>query len=965
MGLFGSSHKTVVSSSCAPMFNPDKQVNQYSAAMLDYTSNSDIEHSEYMKRFFTSKRITRLKGFRKWWNQKGYNKIFGDVTAKIYTDASLNKDALSEVLVNIINPPKDSTFKVYDANLNNFSDDFRIKYIATQQGKEKLFHQGSESDYTISYPSQGRIRATFKDGTIVEGDLPSYTRETRCLELSYSYIYEKKKKSTVINDQGVEEVVKETIVKQEYGYFHYIENSGIPALDRFVKDNGIHAETSFLPVIPLRSWLNWYGGREAKAIADAIQHLDLIGKNDDKEDAYAKVRRAITEGMQGGSLGDIDFATLLLAVSINAQSQAELKYLYTFFLNVHQNSFMAGHGSEGQIKPLSRKRGFFSHWKQSIEYYKKNIYRSFTINCPSSNLYLTYSWVTSEYFEDNGQFKPGAKVGEYGVISGDFVYRWSTREIKRDDEGYPIRHCTEGSCTYEYVTVWHEMPYNLTLFCHQVAVNRYHFVIFSGLHLSNNVYRGHTCEDDAWNSVFDGSNKGTVTHEFLKDTEATPGERTSFTFTYLKSGANYATGFIVPLEENTLREIGVVRQMELSYTCQYIIFNTYKNVKRRWYQRGFFAGILSIAVSVISFGLGSIVIGTIFATLGAIFVTAKALDLTLKIFQIIFGKSLGTAIFNFLNKIFTTVVVVIIGAIPAIGWMIAANIMLIYTSAQVLRTGGTLGDALKQGFIAGAIAGASSFAGSYVSSAMKGTSVATAISNATGFSTSQVGFVAGVMTSSSINSFGTALRTGKSFGSALRAGLISGAISGITASIGIAAENAGILEATAHSLGKVSTSPSEIAEAFRTLDLKGTFATIFEGGIIENPNTYVNLLGMTQEARHMHKLANLENDYQEFNDNYGTALRTLDLVKTQVTSTATAEFICKLQSTAGRLLTQFPDVGNSMSPDSFISLTTSSGSDFCNSITQNPSTFALNKLMMEGYQPEILFYNQDFFTTFN
>jgi hypothetical protein len=57
---------------------------------------------------------------------------------------------------------------------------------------------------------------------------------------------------------------------------------------------------------------------------------------------------------------------------------------------------------------------------------------------------------------------------------------------------------------------------------------------------------------------------------------------------------------LVPLHYPTFTALGMKTYTQLSTSCVYMVFNCYKVVKKKWYQRGFFKIIVVIAVIVIS-----------------------------------------------------------------------------------------------------------------------------------------------------------------------------------------------------------------------------------------------------------------------------------------------------------------------------------------------------------------------------
>ena len=61
------------------------------------------------------------------------------------------------------------------------------------------------------------------------------------------------------------------------------------------------------------------------------------------------------------------------------------------------------------------------------------------------------------------------------------------------------------------------------------------------------------------------------------------------------------SGFIVPLHLPTLKRLSLRDRAQLASCSQYLIVNSYKRVKKKWWQRGFFKVLIVIAVVVVSF----------------------------------------------------------------------------------------------------------------------------------------------------------------------------------------------------------------------------------------------------------------------------------------------------------------------------------------------------------------------------
>lgn len=287
-----SGSKTVyyVSSSTSPIFNPSARISNFEAAMLDYTANATIDLSEYIKSFYNVSRLRNIRNVLKYAETSGYSNALGRINATFYGDASFDNVAVANAIRSKFPCSLGETFGVYKTTMGFFNEDFYIKYLASQQGKAHLVYQDSDANYTLSYDGN-TIIAKFNNGATVSGTLPTISGSSRFLEISYvktrakqiqvknpNYtppIVEEPTKpevtptaetepDTEIPDTGEEtptepevppepEFITITVYEYDYGFYYYQEDTGNSSLDSLIKNNGMKAENTFYPVIPLRT----------------------------------------------------------------------------------------------------------------------------------------------------------------------------------------------------------------------------------------------------------------------------------------------------------------------------------------------------------------------------------------------------------------------------------------------------------------------------------------------------------------------------------------------------------------------------------------------------------------------------------------------------------------------------------------------------------------------------------------
>lgn len=965
MGLFSSKKKYYVSSSSCPVFDQDMLVNYYEAAILDHTANSSIDQSEYIKNYYTSSRLRNYRGWLGWCERNNFFKTFGRITSAFYGDATFNNEVITEELKKLIPLEDGDVLQVYRTNLNFFSEDFYIRYIATQQGKADLFYQASLADYELDFPDDHTITAIFTNGETITGTLPTMSGNTRFLEISYSVL--KQVQTVGPNDIPI------INYRYTYGYYHYQEDTGSEVFDSLIENNNITNTQSFYPCIPIRTNTSWYGGNNAHLIGKALAALEITSKSNNPDTVYNEFKSAIVDGMSQGSIGDIDYITLQLGVALNSKHPSDLRYLYEFFLNLHVNYALKNGGTASEIwRPKYLNNGeknlekyFTIFWNRySSNGYSDSCFTRFNIYCASSNLNLTYSWGNTDYFETNGQFKPGAKPGEYGVLSNAFVYRYTTMEPATDDEGNVIYEGNEDEGYHiKYEEVVHSVNYTLTLFCNQYSKNRWRFVAFIDLSEYNLIYHGKGVEYWAYDAIRDAAGKGYVTHDFSGDGSNIPDlDAPVMGFYYVTAENDLDSGFIVPLEKTTLQEVGYVHQLQISYRSAYLIFNCWVKKKVKWYQHGVFGAILGVVMIVVgvvcsvfsggsslslsALGAALLAGGTVLFLASAI--GQKVLSLISKVLTTILGQSAGEIIFNFLKSLIKVVVVAVVSYYGGpIAGAVAAGM---FATSESLLAGENFGKALSQGIVAGAL--------TYYGNEFINTfddSVFTFVGEL-GFNLeTQIGIAQGIVSGTISTLY--SLASGDSFKDALLAGIGSGIGMLGYSYIKNSYFNGDIVQdITKLTDGNIPES-SNIQTSLGDY-LGGRLLTEFRDNFLKNPNTYANLMQASMEERVMHKLANLENDYKEFSNQYAAAQEVLNTVKNSFTSTMTAEFVLKLQTNFGRFLNNSPESLSSLNPENFLNFSTASGIDISRLTSASIGSFVDMKLSMDGYEPSPLYYNQ-------
>lgn len=960
MGWFSSKTVYYVSSSSCPAFDPDARFSHYEAVLLDWTANGEMDFSEQVKSYYNTSRMRQYNGWLDWCSRNKFTDVFGKISSTMYGDATFDNQVIGNAVKHLVPLQEGDDFQVIRSELNFFSQDFYIRHLATQQGKAKLFYETSNPDYELSFPDDETIVATFSNGETVSGKLPKYASNTRFLEITYSIL---RSYTTGQENPETGEIDEIVVFEFIYGYIAYQEGTGNEVLDGLIKENSSEATASFFPCIPLRRNTAWYTGDNAKLIGKALAHLSLTNETNDPEEAYKTFKDALVEGMSSGNIGDIDYITLQLGVAMNSKQNSDAAYMYTFFRNVYANYALKKGLPPSQVwtpKVLNRGGGYLEHYFKTIwgsfanSGYSDSFFSRFQISCPSSNLNLTYSWGGADYFEGNGQFKPGAKQGDYGTLAGSFQYSYTVQEPAKDDEGNTIVSCDEDGCHVVYKPVTYTIQYTLILFCHQISKNRWNFVCFLDLSEYNLIYAGKGVEYWAYDAIKAAKKTGTVTHDFSEDLSSIPGHGSSkMTFYYVEEENDLDSGFVVPLEKNSLKEIGYVNQLQVAYGSAYLIINCWESKKLKWYQHGIIGSIIGAIMVVVGVIITYVSCGTLsylgYALIGAgtgLFMVSTLGQKLLSMFMKVCTTLLGDKVGEWAYKAITTIikVVLIVYAGPIGGPIVAGT----FTATTSYLNGDSIGSSLFKGVIAGvATYAAGQFAEAYGASINNwaiesgyGATVGTAINY-------------GLM--SSIGATASAITSDVSFGEALLTGVITGLAAGGFNYIKNEYFGGDVLGDYLNTSINPDLSPGEgvTFQEFITNSLIGEFK-----GLVSNPATYVNLMKLSMDQQRLHRLANLDNDYKEFNNNLAAAQDVLDSLSSSSNTSPAAEFVCRLQTNLGRQTVNDPESLRSLSPDSFLSFATASGIDIARLSSGSITLFVDNKLSMDGFSPAPLFYTQ-------
>ena len=425
------------------------------------------------------------------------------------------------------------------------------------------------------------------------------------------------------------------ITTRRYGplkMFIYKVGSGVESLDSLVQRSV--AEIDWLPFIPIRldnKFVRDFSNNDlhawcTKAFRKAFGRRTKID--------------AIVESLEENkSLKDIDFAHIAFGVSLNTTSQWGKQYIYEY---LRQLSIASGQNS---ITIAAYNQQYRAHaayikatqeWNESQESswgrnQKKPAYvpmpvrpkGSITFRSTDRNLHFRQVFQYEFLYEETG---PGRLMVNGKPTSVGQMWWGVVEDFEEAAELEDVRGQEGGTQSF--------LGRTLSKYRGAVALNWQEssrvwrrMVISNGQHL-NYAYKTNVVK--------------TYAVEAIKETDE-------------------ESGFFFPLNMAIFKKMGIVDGTEMSNCSAYLILNSYKVVKKKWYQSGIFAVIVAIVVVVVSIyfppagGAAGGVLGTNVAVGTAIVgagASAAVIAMVGAVANAIAGAILGAIISRVATKVF-------------------------------------------------------------------------------------------------------------------------------------------------------------------------------------------------------------------------------------------------------------------------------------------------------------------------
>jgi hypothetical protein len=439
-------------------------------------------------------------------------------------------------------------------------DGVEVEYFAESWISEhRPLARGEE--WTPSYiPSTGKIRIDFGNDDIVELTAPPDfvwavgDRARRLLYVSYRIV--------TIDPQT------KVLTTSIDSLFTYRLGSGNVTFDTLVTAQK-EPMAEFFPCIPLRV---------------DNQPVDTLPYFDDVAKAYRKVTGSKIEEIleqieDNEQVNEIDFCFMTFGVSLNTEDASSKRYLYEFFRelgglqlspvtfsqmnnavaqtkvsNTAISRWVSAHDGKLYAHPLF---GTAAPQQTSVYVPQTNAVRVYMPEFTHFDLSLNWNSIKEIQRLGNGGLahgKPALSVGQVLIYHKPVVHSYLVqRSGGAEGDGGPPERVTRTDAGTLYLI-------------HQTDKTRYRELQVEGLVHANKVYGSSIVRTN-------------VLEAFEDEDESC---------------------FLVPLHMPTLRKLGARHSIEMSASNTYLLFNTYKKQKVKWYQRGIFKVILFIAAIAIS-----------------------------------------------------------------------------------------------------------------------------------------------------------------------------------------------------------------------------------------------------------------------------------------------------------------------------------------------------------------------------
>lgn len=357
--------------------------------------------------------------------------------------------------------------------------------------------------------------------------------------------------------------------------FIYRRNSGNSVLDTLFDTPA--SDNRFYPFIPIRDTRRWV--EEDPIFPYCKKAL--------KKATGGKIEKVVTELKKNDKIDDIQYIYATFGVSLNTPEDTAKEYIYRFF-QMATEAFPADplyptlqSVIDGYAAANEAAKAYNDWWTSGNRegnpppppQYPTIPQRTFRVSSNKGykfDMALQWNFVFEEVH--SGQAWTGAKQGELkSRYAGNIVL--SRSSFRTDSNGNLIDSPTVTNME-EFELLW------------QDGASTYRRLRVLGLYHNNRVYKNKSV--------------GISCSEAMSDAEE--------------------SGFIIPLHTNIYRSMSLTHSTQLSTACSYLVMNSYKKVKEKWYTTSTFKIVVivtAVVISVFSAGAGGAGILGAYGTVGA------------------------------------------------------------------------------------------------------------------------------------------------------------------------------------------------------------------------------------------------------------------------------------------------------------------------------------------------------------
>lgn len=479
-----------------------------------------------------------------------------------------------------------------------------------------------DTDWTADYDeSTGKVLITFEDTTSV-----IFTPINFDYHGKYVFIYYMK---ASVDGEGDDQQTSYS----DLALFIYKIGTGNAALDGLLTSTTNYNE--FFPFIPVRLQNEFLS---STYLPDAFEQT----KQAYRKATGATINQLISLIEDNDDLDKIDNAYVVFGIPLNVKEQAGRRYLYSFFDKLRQSQIGGPSAYSAFVADVENQSDLAGQW---LEWKNANTGPSGgTDSGPSNPEPPRPSFKT---LPDNE-----IRISSANTINTEYDVRLNWRFITRGSgSGLAKPGALSNECWVEYVgedevtkTVYLSQPgswfsdteaYQKFRIYWQRNADYYSYLEVIGAVHQNFVHGGKAVKilpKDALEEVAD-------------------------------------TGFILPLHNETWREISLADATQLASECVFIVFNCYEIHKQRWYETGIFRILLIIVIAIVSVVLTG---GAGIGLLGAHLSVGTALG-----FSGMMAAIVGSVVNALAAVVLSTLIQQVVGDLGPLGQIIGAVLMFV------------------------------------------------------------------------------------------------------------------------------------------------------------------------------------------------------------------------------------------------------------------------------------------------